>query len=134
VDVYGFSILIWEILKGYEWETEVVGQLEEMGLETKNANLRQLVKTTVCQRNLRPKVDRCPWPQRLKTLLKRMWDGDQNNRPRIKELLETELQVIAFDFVCEHVRNSMIDEVVSFFFLPLFPSFAQTSFRDKNFG
>ena len=44
-DVYGFAILIWEILKGYEWETEVVGQLEEMGLETKNANLRQLVKT-----------------------------------------------------------------------------------------
>mmetsp|Transcript_14802 Transcript_14802/g.23133 ORF Transcript_14802/g.23133 Transcript_14802/m.23133 type:complete len:673 (-) Transcript_14802:397-2415(-) len=120
-DVYGFAILIWEILKGYEWETEVVGQLEEMGLETKNANLRQLVKTAVCQRNLRPKVDRCPWPASLKNLLKQMWDGTPANRPPLRNLLDTELQLISYEFSIDYVRNRMIDEVGQEFWLQNYP-------------
>ena len=69
-----------------KWETEVVDQLIEMGIDT-SGQLRNIVKSVgiprfvidlrltdshqaVCERNLRPRVDRCPWPDRLKNLLK----------------------------------------------------------------
>ena len=47
-----------------------------------------------------------------------MWEGDQAARPPLQELLESELNIVSYDFSVEYVRNSMIDEVVYFFFSP----------------
>jgi hypothetical protein len=63
----------------------------------------------VCERNLRPRVDQCPWPDRLKSLLKvsiflkyffvpcrmltelaqRMWHANPEQRPYVREVLES---------------------------------------------
>ena len=111
-DVYGFAILMWEILKGYEWETEVVDQLHDMRIDTSSGQLRQIVKKAVCQRNLRPNVDNCNWPQRLKDLLKRMWHTDPEKRPDISDILERDLDLVYYDFKVLHLENSMVDQEV----------------------
>ena len=110
-DVYSMGVLFWEIMKGCEWESEVVDQLRKMRINPAGAGgLREVVKKAVCLKKLRPSLEKLDfWPDSLKELLQRMWALDAKDRPTLGEVIERE-QVIRADLL-EMMIGSKVNDV-----------------------
>ena len=118
-DVYSMGVLMWEILKGCEWESEVTQQLREMRISG-NGGLREVVKRAVCTRGLRPSLEKLPdWPKRLKELLIKMWHLDPLSRPTLSEVLQ-EKTAISRDLVVQCLERCINDEKGRTFWLDNF--------------
>jgi len=73
VDVYSFSIVIWQVLAGRV-------PFQEMG---KRRYMEKVVKG-----GLRPELS-AVWPAAFRRLLVRCWDKDKNKRPMFSEIVQT---------------------------------------------
>ena len=71
VDVYSFAILMHEVLSLYKPFSNVPSTT---------------FTSTVAIKGLRPNIDAC-WPEGIKHMMKRMWDGESSNRPTSKEVV-----------------------------------------------
>jgi len=106
-DVYSLAVLLWEIMKGCEWESEVVEQLRQMRIQLVGS-LRDIVKRAVCSRELRPSLLKVTWPESLKNLLRRMWALDPVERPSLSEVLATYFDEVKRDF-----KNLLLQEKIN---------------------
>ena len=108
-DVYSMGVLLWEIMKGREWESEVTDQLRRMRVNPSGAGgLREVVKRAVCLRGLRPSMEKVDWPESLKNLLAEMWALDPKDRPFLSQVIEKE-KVIRRDILEHMLAGSMND-------------------------
>ena len=71
VDVYSFAIMMHEVLSLYKPFSNVPSVT---------------FTSTVAIKGLRPTIDAC-WPEGIKHMMKRMWDGESSNRPSSKEVV-----------------------------------------------
>ncbi len=115
-DVYSMGVLMWEIMKGCEWESEVVDQLRQMKIPL-SGSLREIVKRAVCTRDLRPSLLKVDWPDSFKNLLQRMWAGRPEDRPTLSFVLENDFNDVKRDFKFQVLRNTMIDPTGQRFWL-----------------
>jgi serine/threonine protein kinase len=105
-DVYSLAILMWEIMKAREWESEVVDQLRQMRIPLVGS-LRDIVKRAVCTRDLRPSLLKLNWPESFKSLLIRMWALDPAERPTLCEVLANSYNQIRKDLKTEVLQAKM---------------------------
>jgi len=128
-DVYSMGVLMWEIMKGCEWESEVTDQLKQMRISGAGG-LREVVKRAVCLRGLRPSLEKVDWPESLKTLLKQMWALDPKERPTLSQVLERE-NTIRRDLLEHMMAKSMNDRGGKDFWLT---NFSEDPEKDVPWG
>jgi len=111
-DVYGIAVLMWEILKGHEWEAEIVQQLmREFNIRVnKSTDLKAVVKRGILSRGLRPCILNTGWPKSLIELLSDMWQRDPNRRPTVNAVLSHRLPVVLRDLTKDLLSESMVDQ------------------------
>jgi Protein tyrosine and serine/threonine kinase/SH2 domain len=121
-DVFSFGTLLWEIVRGHEWEEEVLDHLAEAGISA-HGNVRQIVKQAVLQRNFRPRVPH-DWPDALRRVLEACWQLDPDARPTMAELIDEHLPSVADAFRrAEIVRWLGHDPVAHDFWLSNFAEY-----------
>jgi Protein tyrosine and serine/threonine kinase/SH2 domain len=115
-DVFSFGILLWELMRGLEWEEEIFEHLADANISA-NGDVRQIVKAAIVFRNFRPKLHE-HWPLQFRELLERLWHADMEQRPSMQQVVAQHLpaldRVFRVDIVDRHLG---FDDVARAFYL-----------------
>lgn len=93
-DVFAVGIMLWEIMRGLEWEQEILEHLRVYKISIPpKANIHALVKDAIANLNFRPVIP-SDWLPELRTTLELAWHADMERRPSMIDLVTKHLPAI----------------------------------------
>ena len=102
-DVFSFAIMLWEIMRGLEWEEEIFEHLQHYKIRAAG-DLAQIVKAAIVYKNFRPVIPD-DWLPELRDALQLAWHQDMTLRPTMGEILTLHLPTIEAALAERYVRS-----------------------------
>lgn len=93
-DVFAFAIMLWEIMRGLEWEQEILEHMRVYNIVLRrDSNIHAVVKDAIANQNFRPVIP-ADWLPELRTALELAWHADMELRPSMLDMVTKHLPAI----------------------------------------
>src|SRR3989338_10360829 len=106
-DVFSYAVMLWEIMRGLEWEEEIFDHLRHYKIRT-TGDLAQIVKAAIVYKNFRPVIP-ADWLPAMRETLELAWHQDMTLRPSMSDLLSVHLPRIE-----TALREQFVDNALAF--------------------